>query len=474
MVSSSRTNTQDQKYLALSQVPVGRLLWQYALPAIIAMVASSLYNMVDGIFVGQALGETAISALALTNPIMAITAAVGAMVGMGGASLMSVKLGQRDYKAASAILGNVVVLNLLLGTLLGAVLLGLLRFCLLQFGASTQTLPYAQEYMHIILLGNTVTHLYFGLNAQLRSTNRPQVAMYLTFGTVLINALLDALFIFVLGWGIAGAAWATVLAQLSMLLGQIYLFTRKNELVALSPRALRLRWRLVSEILLIGLPQLLMNTCAALVSVLIMRSMAQYGDDTAIGAYGIVGRLVMVTAFVILGLNQGMQPILGYNYGAQRYDRVLAVLRLTLIVATGIMTLSFCLFFFFSEVFVRLFVTDRSLVFQQAVEGLKIIVLLFPFLGMQIVSSALFQSIKQPAKSIFLSLTRQLLFLVPLLYVLPHCFDHPLRGVWAAMPISDAASMLLALVLLYRQYRKFQQQAQQQQQNSANTTSFST
>ena len=442
------------KFNELAEKPVGRLLASYALPAIVAMTASSIYNIVDGIFIGQGVGEHAIMGLALTAPLMSLTAAFGAMVGVGAATLMSIRLGQKDYNTAQKILGNVVVMNVTMGLLLGVILQIFLTPILNFFGASPDTLPYANEFMTVILTGNVVTHLYLGLNALLRSTNRPKLAMYSTFGTVGINLALAPIFIFVFGWGIKGAALATVLAQLCMLVWQLRLFSRKEDFIHLERNTLRPDLRIVRESLLIGLPQFLVNSCACLVAVIITRSMSQYGGDVAVGAFGISNRLIMFIVFVVIGLNQGMQPIAGYNYGAGHMDRLISVVKLTIVYATVVTLAGFIVGVFFPEPCVSLFAKDAPELIAEAAHGFSIVVLFFPFVGMQIVSTAFFQSIGMAGKSIFLSLTRQMLFLLPLLIILPHFFDRPTDGVWWAAPISDAMASILSAVLLVTQFRK--------------------
>ncbi len=445
----------DHHFNELGEKPIGGLLLQYALPAIIAMTASSIYNIVDGIFIGQGVGDEAIMGLALTAPIMSLTAAFGAMVGVGAATLMSIRLGQKDYQTARNILGNVILMNVTMGLTLGIVLQIFLEPILRFFGASDQTLPYAYDFMTVILIGNVVTHLYLGLNALLRSTNRPKLAMYSTFGTVGINLLLAPLFIFVLGWGIQGAALATVAAQFIMLLWQIRLFSDKSNFIHLDRGILRPKKRIIRESLVIGLPQFLVNLCACLVAVIVTRSMAQYGGDIGVGAFGISNRLVMFVVFVVIGLNQGMQPIAGFNFGAQRYDRLVAVLKLTILFATLITTLGFVVGTFLSVPCVSLFAKDSPHLIEEAAHGLRIIVLFFPFIGMQIVSTAFFQSIGHAGKSIFLSLTRQLIFLLPALLILPHFFERSIDGVWYASALSDALATILSAVMLFIYIRKF-------------------
>ena len=447
-------NTGTEQFNVLSEKPVGSLLLQYAIPAIIAMAASSVYNIIDGIFIGQGVGAEAIMGLALTMPIMSLTAAFGAMVGVGAATLMSVRLGQKDYDTARSILGNVIIMNVVLGLMLGLLLLVFIDPVLRFFGASDATLPYARSFMTVILIGNVITHLYLGLNAMLRSTNRPQQAMYATIGTVILNCLMAPLFIFVCGWGIAGAAAATIFAQLLMLLWQIRLFSDKRQFIHLERRVIRLRLRIVRESLVVGLPQFLINLCACLVAATMTRSLTEYGGDTAVGAFGICNRLVLFIVMVVIGLNQGMQPIAGYNYGAGRYDRVIGVLGRALVVASAITLTGFVVGTFFAEPFAALFAKDSPELVHLAAHALNCMVLMFPIVGVQIVSTAFFQSIGFAGKSIFLSLTRQLIFLVPAIFVLPHVFADPLEGLWHASPLADGLASVLAITLLLKEVRK--------------------
>lgn len=451
-----------EKYNELGEKPVGSLLMQYAVPAIVAMTASSIYNIIDGIFIGQGVGKEAIMGLALTGPVMSLTAAFGAMVGVGASTLMSVRLGQKDYKTARQILGNVVIMNIIMGLSLGFLLQLCLTPILRFFGASDNTLPYAHQFMTIILTGNVVTHLYLGLNALLRSTGRPTKAMLATFGTVGLNCVFAPIFIFVFDWGIRGAAGATILAQTCMLMWQLHLFSNKKDFIHLSRDIMHLQGRIVRESLLIGLPQFLINLCACMVAIIVTRSMTQYGGDVAVGAFGISNRLVLFVILVVIGLNQGMQPIAGYNYGAQRFDRLLSVLKKAVLVATVITTTGFIIGTFFSRPCVTLFAKDAPDLVAEASRGLRIVVMCFPVIGMQIVSTAFFQSIGMAGKSIFLSLTRQLIFLLPALLILPHIFDDKVLGVWYATPVADAMAALLSAIMLFLQIRKFKQRTGQQ------------
>ena len=441
---------------ALGTESIGKLLMQYAIPAIIAMTASSLYNMVDSIFIGHGVGTMAISGLALTFPLMNLAAAFGSLVGVGASTLISVKLGQKDYDTAQRVLGNVVVLNILLGVAFTVVVMAFLDPILYFFGGSDQTIGYARDYMQIILLGNAVTHLYLGLNAVLRSSGHPQEAMYATIATVVINTLLDPLFIYGLGWGIRGAAIATIVAQIVSLLWQLKLFGNKDELLHFHRGIFRLRRKIVSDTLAIGMSPFLMNLAACFIVILINQGLKEYGGDLAIGAFGIVNRLVFIVVMIVMGLNQGMQPIAGYNFGAKRYDRVNRVLKLTIIYATGVTTFGFFVGMLMPDLVVGIFTSDRELVDISA-RGLRIVVMFFPIIGFQMVTANFFQSIGMAGKAIFLSLTRQMMILLPCLLILPRFYGT--AGVWYSMPVSDLIASLIAAAMLIWQFRMFREKA---------------
>ncbi len=320
---------------------IRKLLVQYAVPAIIAMTASSLYNMVDSVFIGHGVGPLAISGLALTFPLMNLAAAFGSLVGVGASTLVSMRLGQRDYETAQRVLGNVVVLNLIIGVLFGVAMLVFLTPVLYFFGASEATAGYARDYMTIILAGNVVTHMYLGLNAVLRSAGHPQRSMYATILTVALNTVLDPLFIYGFGWGIRGAAVATILAQIVALVWQFRMLSDRRELLRFRRGIYRLHRKIVGDILAIGMSPFLMNLAACFIVILINKGLKEYGGDLNIGAYGIVNRLAFFFVMIVMGINQGMQPIAGYNYGARQFDRVHRVLKLTILGATCVTTAGF-------------------------------------------------------------------------------------------------------------------------------------
>ena len=438
---------------------IRKLLMQYAVPAIIAMTASSLYNMVDSIFIGHGVGPLAISGLALTFPLMNLAAAFGSLVGVGAATLVSMRLGQRDYGTAQNILGNVVVLNLIIGLAFGITTLLLLDPILYFFGASEATIGYARDYMSIILMGNVITHMYLGLNSVLRASGHPRKSMYATIYTVVINAALDPLFIYGFGWGIRGAAIATVLAQIISLVWQFRLLSDRSELIHFRCGIYRLRRRIVRDVLAIGMSPFLMNLTACFIVILINKGLKTYGGDLMIGAYGIVNRLAFVFVMIVMGVNQGMQPIAGYNFGAQQYDRVLRVLKLTIVCAVGITTAGFLVGEFAPRLAVSLFTSDEELI-RLSVEGMRIVFVFFPIIGFQMVATNFFQSIGMAGKAIFMSLSRQLLFLMPGLLFLPRFFEVSTPwdgswGVWCAMPLSDFLATVVAFFMLTHQLRKF-------------------
>jgi len=437
---------------ALGTESIGKLLMQYAVPAIIAMTASSLYNMVDSIFIGHGVGTMALSALALTFPLMNLGAAFGALVGVGAATLISVKVGQKDYDTAQRVLGNVFVLNILLGLAFTVIVFPFLNPILYFFGGSDETVEYARQFMEIILLGNVVTHLYLGLNAVLRASGHPKQAMYATIATVAINTILAPIFIFMFDWGIRGAAIATVSAQVIALLWQLKQFNNANELLHFRRGIFRLKRTIVFDSLAIGMSSFLMNLAACLIVILINQGLKKYGGDLAIGAFGIVNRLVFIVVMIVMGLNQGMQPIAGYNFGAKLYDRVNKVLKLTIIYATCVTTFGFVVGMLAPNLVVGIFTSDVELT-ELSATGLRITVMFFPIIGFQMVTSNFFQSIGMAGKAIFLSLTRQMLILLPCLLILPHFFG--VAGVWYSMPVSDLLASLIALVMLVYQFRKF-------------------
>ena len=438
----------------LGSESIGILLKKYAVPGIIAMTASSLYNMVDSIYIGHipGSGSLAISGLAVTFPLMNLSTALGTLVGVGAATMISVLLGQRNYKIANKVLANEVTLNCIVGLLFTVFCLMFLDPILYFFGASANTLKYARDYMEIILYGNVITHLYFGLNSIIRSSGNPKMAMGLTLFTVILNSILDPIFIFTFGMGVRGAALATVICQAVSLAYSIYYFTRKDNVLRLPKGFFSLEWRIAKDSLSIGMGPFLMNSASCIVTMFINQQLLKYGGDLAIGAYGIINRINFLFIMVVMGFNQGMQPIAGYNFGARKYSRVREVFLRTSMWATIITGFWFIASESFPKVMVSIFTNDPSLK-EMAEKGLRVMNPVVLIVGWQMVSTNLFQSLGMVRKSIFLSLSRQLLYLVPLLYLMPLFFD--IHGVFAAFPISDALACITTLVMIGNLMRKF-------------------
>lgn len=434
------------------------LLVDYAVPSVIAMTASSLYNITDSIFIGQGVGPVAIAGLAITFPLMNLGAAFGAMIGVGASTIMSLRLGQKDYDSANSILGNVFILNLIFGFIYTVVILTFMEPILYFFGASEESLPYAREYMTVVSLGNVITHMYLGLNSLLRATGKPRVSMYNTLLSVIINIILTPLFIYKFGWGIKGAAIATVIAQATMLIWQIRIFSDKREFIHLQRETFRLKKKIVVDSLSIGLAPFMMNVASSAIIIAINKSLSYHGGDIAIGAYGVINRTVTFFPLVVMGLNQGMQPIVGYNYGSKDYQRAHLALKYTILLGTIVLTIGFSVATFIPEQVSRLFTNDSDLI-KAAAHGLRTVVFFFPLLGVQMVTVNFFQSIGNAKKATFLSLNRQVIFLLPLLIFLPNIYG--VDGVWFSFRYADLFASITSITFLILHLRKISNNQEQ-------------
>lgn len=434
--------------IELETKKVSKLVWDYALPAIIGTMVNATYNIVDRVFIGQGVGALAISGLAVTFPVMNLTAALGMLVGAGASSRISINLGKKDHKRAEKILGNSFLLTIVLNLIFITLLMIFLEPILMAFGASKETYPFARDYLQIILPGNIFVTMTYSFNSMMRASGYPQKAMYTMLIGAFLNIILDPIFIFVFGMGIAGVAWATII---SMFLGMLFVmhhFTRKSSSLRLRKKNIRFEKSILIAIVSIGLSPFFMQVAASGVAVLMNTSLKSYGGDLAIGAYGILMSMFMLIIMFVIGLNQGLQPIIGYNYGAEIYSRVRAAFYYGIKIATVVTSLGFLLGMFFPRLFARAFTSDVQLL-DLAENALRISIVAFPLVGFQIVISGYFQSIGQAKKSIILSLSRQMIFLIPSIIILPRLFG--LNGVWAATPVSDFLAALLALTFFLRQ-----------------------
>ena len=449
----------NQKQITeLGTASIRSLLLKYAMPGIIAMTAMSLYNMVDSIFIGHGVGALALSGLTVAKPFMDICAAFGTLVGVGASSLVAIKLGEKDYRLANDILANVIILNVILGAIIMVVGLFWLDPILYAFGASEATIVYAREYMEIILLGNILTHIYYGLNSMLRSVGHPRISMYATILAVSLNVILDPIFIFVLDMGVRGAALATILSQLVSVIVELIIFLNPKEVIHFHRGIWRLKRDITMRALGIGTAPFLMHMAACFVVIVLNNQLLRYGGDMEIATFGMTNRFIFFFVMIVMGIQQGMQPIVGYNYGAQLYQRMLRAFKLAVYCATCVMSFLFLFGEIWPEGFIRLFTHDEVLIAQSITPARIMLAVMFA-IGFPMITGNFYTSIGMAPKAIFLSLTRQVLFLIPLIIGLPLLFESlgiaPIWGVWWSWPISDSLSVITAMIVFNRDMRKF-------------------
>ncbi|KAF5072058.1 Multidrug export protein MepA [anaerobic digester metagenome] len=436
--------------LTLETKKISVLVWEYSIPAIIGTLVNSLYNIVDRIFIGQGVGAYAISGLAITFPVTILASSLGMLVGVGAASRISISLGERKKHTAEQILGNSLILILLFNAVIMTLFYVYLDPILLAFGATANTLPYAREYLQIVLIGNVFISLCYSFNNMMRASGYPKKAMITMLIGALLNIILDPVFIFVFDLGIAGVAWATVISMFVGMLFVMHHFIQDSSLIRLRKENIRLNKNIVLAIVSIGLSPFFMQVAASGVAVLLNTSLLKHGGDLAVGAYGILNSMLLIIIMTVVGLNQGTQPIIGYNYGAGNFLRVKDTFFYTVKVATIITSAGFIIGMFFPRQFASAFTGDQELL-EIAENGIRLSLIAFPLVGFQVVAGNFFQSIGQAKKAIIQSLSRQIIFLVPGLLIFPALLG--LNGVWIAMPVSDLLASLLSLYLLVGQIR---------------------
>ncbi len=444
-------NPSDKKLFELSTVSVGRLLWKYSLPAVVGMLVMALYNVVDRIFIGQWVGPDAIAGLAVTFPVMNLTTAIGVLIGVGASARVSIVLGAGRPDRAQEMLGNALSLTIINGIIYIGFFMYFIDPLLLLFGASQATLPYAREYMLVILPGCLLTNLTFGLNNIMRASGYPGRAMVTMMIGAVVNVGLDPLFIYVFEWGIGGAALATDIAMLVSAIFVLAHFMRRDSTLRFTRGIYRLRWRTVVAIISIGAAPAVVNAASCIVNAIANNSLLRYGDDRDIGAVGIMVTFTSLLVTVVLGICQGMQPIVGYNYGAGRLDRLRRTYFLAVLAATSLTTFGAVMGVFFPAEIGRVFTTDPALI-AATDRALSTCLLVFPVVGFQIVSTSFFQSIGNATESIVVGLLRQVIFLIPLLLILPRYFE--VDGVWMSFPVSDAVATIVTAVLIVRTFRQ--------------------
>jgi len=455
--------------LTLGTNSIGKLLAQYSIPAIIAAVATSLYNIIDSIFIGRGVGAMAISGLAITFPLMNLVIGFCTLIAVGGATISSIFLGQKAVERATEVVNNVMILCLVHSVVFGGLSYIFLDDILYFFGATAETIQYAREFMEVILLGTPISYIFIGLNNLMRATGYPKKAMVSALLSVAVNVILAPIFIFSFKWGIKGAAIATICGQFSAFIWVLIHFMSKKSLVHFDFRRSCLAPGLVKRIYSIGLSPFLMNATACFVVVFLNKSILDVAGDQgniAVGSYGIINRTTMFFVMIVFGVTQGMQPILGYNYGARRWNRVTETLRKGIWIGVGITTFGWIATQVFPDAISSMFTTDSAMI-DIARAGFHIYFLIYPVVGAQIVIQNYFQSIGHPKMSIFLSLTRQLLFLVPLLWILPPKLG--IDGVWASMCGSDFLAFALAVITMLVMNRKLKKLFKSSQNASTNT-----
>ena len=430
----------------LGEENIGKLLLKFSVPAIVGMLVNALYNVVDRIFIGRGVGKLALTGVTVTFPIANIIIAFGMLVGIGTAAFVSIKLGQQNKEEAEHALGNALTLIIITSILVTVVGLIFLEPMLLKFGASSETLPYAKEYITIILLGVIFQNIGFGLNNTIRSEGNPRIAMFTMLIGGILNTILDPLFIFVFHMGTKGAAIATVISQAVNTIWVLYYFFGGKSVLKIRYKNLKLDTKIVMGIFAIGMSPFSMQIAASIVTIISNRSLVKYGGDLALGSMGVIMSIAMMVLMPIFGINQGSQPIIGYNYGAKKYNRVKQALKLAILAATVITTTGFIIIQLFSKQLISIFNKDPGLIGVGA-HGIRIYLFMMPVIGFQIVSSNYFQAIGKAKISIFLGLSRQVIILIPLLFILPRFLG--LNGVWISGPSSDAIASILTAIFLF-------------------------
>ena len=441
--------------LALANEPIKTLLWRLSLPATVGMFVMSLYNVVDAIFVGRGVGTLGIAGVSIVFPVQMVMTGIGLMVGMGAASLISRSLGASNTERAERTLGNAIFLIVLLGGVFTFVGLSRSTFFLRLFGATDTILPYAKEYMDIILLGAVFHTSSMAANAIVRAEGNARVAMISMFIGALLNIALDPVFIFALGMGIRGAAVATVIAHVVTTLYLARYFLSGKSSLRIRVKNFILERTVVREIVAIGFADFVRTAAGSFIAVIINRTLGFYGGDVSIAVFGVVFRVLHFAVMPSRGIAQGLQPILGFSYGARRYDRGIEVIRWSVIIATVISLSAFLIILLFARSIVGIFSTDAALI-SQGTHAIRLVFIAIYLVGFQVVGATIFQAIGKAIPTFILSTSRQILFLIPLVFILPHFFQ--LNGVWLSFPIADTLSFIITLAMVIPQMREFKKQ----------------
>ncbi|HYE09831.1 MAG TPA: MATE family efflux transporter [Patescibacteria group bacterium] len=445
----------------LGEEKVLNLLVKFSIPAIIGMLVNALYNIVDRIFIGNGVGSNGIAGAAIGFPIMLIMMACAMLIGIGANSLVSIRLGEQKKEEAELIMGNALVLLVVLPAIIAFFGLMFLDPLLRSFGASEAVLPYAREYMRIILFGAIFQSVGMGMNNFIRSEGNPKIAMVTMLIGAILNTILDPLFIFVFNWGIAGAAYATILSQAVSAIWVLYHFLYGKGILKLQVKNFKLKIAVIGKIVAIGAAPFLMQFAASILNAIMNRSLSVYGGDVAVSGMSAVMSITMLFLMPIFGINQGVQPIIGYNYGAHKYDRVKEALKLGIFAATALVIFGFIITRLYSTQLISIFNAKDPELIAFGAHALKVFLIFMPIIGFQIVSANYFQAVGKPLQAGLLSLSRQVLILIPAMLILPGYFG--LEGVLYAGPLADIVSSVITGLFLFYELRHLDNKHQSMQ-----------
>lgn len=442
----------------LGESEISKLLLKFSIPAIVGMLVNALYNVVDMIFIGKGVGPLGIAGVRIGFPIIVVNMAFSMLYGIGANSLVSIRLGEKKKDEAELIMANAMVIMLITAAILSIIGLILLVPLLKLFGASEAVLPYAQDYLSIILYGAIFQVIGMGMNNFIRGEGNPKMAMVTMLIGAVLNTILDPIFIFVFNWGIKGAAYATILSMAVSSSWVLHYFLFGNSLLKVKKSNLKIRFNIIKNITAIGLAPFSMQLAGSVLVILMNNNLTRYGGDIAVSGMAIINNVAMMFMMTVFGINQGAQPIIGFNYGAKKYDRVKKTLKIAIVAATTVVTIGFLLTRLFPEQIVGIFTDDLSLI-KFGASGLKRFLIFMPIIGFQVVSSAYFQAVGKPKHSMFLSLSRQVLILIPLVMVLPKFMG--LDGLLTAGPVADLTSSILTAIFLGRELQSLDKQHEQ-------------
>jgi putative MATE family efflux protein len=436
---------------SLGEEKISTLLWRFSLPAITGMVVNAFYNVIDSVFVGRGVGEIGLTAVTIAFPIMIVLMGLGMLVGVGAAAVVSLRIGEKKQQEAEKILGNAFTLSMILAIGFSACILLFLDPILRILGAEPNVLPYARDFTRIIVLGSVFMYVGFGLNNIVRAEGNPRMAMSTTLISAGLNILLNPLFIFVFHLGVGGSALATVVSQGVSAVWILVYFLRGKSLIKLRKANMVLDKAIVLSIFKIGMSPFLMQIASSVTTILFNYTLLRYGGELAVASIGIINRIGMLMLMPIFGISQGLQPIIGYNYGAGNYSRVIKAMKIGIYAATLVSTIGFLLVQIFDKQIIMLF-NDNPELIAMGSAAMRINLCMLPVIGFQIIGANYFQAVGKAGYAIVLSMSRQLILLIPLLLLLPTLLG--IDGAWLASPISDFTAALLTGVFLFWELRK--------------------